>query len=107
MKNTLGSLMKQAQQMQSRMTEAQDALAELRVEGEAGGGLVRVTVDGKGVVKALAIDPSLVASGDVSVLEDLIVAACGAAGEKAAARAAETMREATGGLPLPPGFKLF
>ena len=82
MKNTLGSLMKQAQQMQSRMTEAQDALAELRVEGEAGGGLVRVTVDGKGVVKALAIDPSLVASGDVSVLEDLIVAACGAAGRK-------------------------
>ncbi len=104
---TLGSLMKQAQQMQSRMTEVRESLAEARVEGEAGGGLVRVTMDGKGVVKAVSIDPSLVASGEVSVIEDLIVAACDVADAKAEARAAEAMREATGDLSLPPGFEPF
>ena len=104
---TLGSLMKQAQQMQSRMTEVRESLAEARVEGEAGGGLVRVTMDGKGVVKAVSIDPSLVASGEVSVIEDLIVAACDVADAKAEARAAEAMREATGDLSLPPGLEPF
>lgn len=104
---TLGSLMKQAQQMQSRMTEVRKSLAEVRVEGEAGGGLVRVTMDGKGVVKALSIDPSLVAAGEVSVIEDLIVAAFVLADEKAEAHATEAMREVTGGLSLPPGLEPF
>ena len=104
---TLASLMKQAQQMQSRMAEVRKSLAEVRVEGEAGGGLVRVTMDGKGVVKALSIDPSLFASGEVSVVEDLIVAAFVAADEKAEAHADKAVREVTGGLSLPPGLDPF
>lgn len=104
---TLASLMKQAQQMQARMTEVRKSLADVRVEGEAGGGLVRVTMDGKGIVRAVSIDPSLFDSGEVSVVEDLIVAAFVLADEKAEAHATEAMREVTGGLSLPPGLDPF
>ena len=108
MKN-LGSMMKQAQQLQTRMAEAKEALADARIEGESGGGLVRVTVDGKGDIKAVRIDAALVDPNEVSVLEDLIVAAYGAAREKADEQTSEMMKEITGGLPLPlpPSFKPF
>lgn len=103
----LGSLMKQAQQMQARMAEAQESLAGARIDAEAGGGMVRVTVDGRGAVKAVSIAPELADPGEVAVLEDLIVAACGAARDKAEAHAAEEMKKVTGGLALPPGLGPF
>jgi nucleoid-associated protein EbfC len=105
MKN-LGQLMKQAQEMQSRMQEMQAKLATVELEGAAGGGLVRATVSGKGDLKRLKIDPALVLPQEIEVLEDLIVAAFGDAKAKVEAHAAEEMQKLTGGLNLPPGFKL-
>jgi DNA-binding YbaB/EbfC family protein len=105
MKN-LGNLMKQAQQMQAKMAEMQERLGQTEVEGAAGGGLVRATVTGKGEVKRLKIEPSLVDPKEVEVLEDLIVAAINDARAKADAAAAEEMKKMTGGLSLPPGMKL-
>ncbi|MFM8801397.1 MAG: YbaB/EbfC family nucleoid-associated protein [Tagaea sp.] len=105
MKN-LGALMKQAQQMQSKMAEMQEKLAGLEVGGRSGGGLVEVLATGKGDVKRVKIDPSLLVPAEVEVLEDLIVAALADAKGKVEAAAAEQMREVTGGLSLPPGMKL-
>jgi nucleoid-associated protein EbfC len=105
MKN-LGQLMKQASQMQAKMAEMQEKLAMLEVEGAAGGGLVKATVNGKGEVKRLKIDPSLVDPKEVEVLEDLIVAALNDARGKVDATAAAEMQKLTGGLNLPPGMKL-
>ena len=105
MKN-LGNLMKQAQQMQERMGELQARLAEIEVGGAAGGGMVQVTVNGKGMVRRVKIDPSIAKPEDVEVLEDLIVAACNDAKGKAEALMADEMQKLTGGLNLPPGMKL-
>ena len=105
MKN-LGQLMKQAQQMQTKMAEMQEKLATLEVEGAAGGGLVRATVSGKGELKSLKIEPSLVDPKEVEVLEDLVVAAVNDARGKIDALAADEMKKVTGGLSLPPGMKL-
>ncbi|MFM7346373.1 MAG: YbaB/EbfC family nucleoid-associated protein [Tagaea sp.] len=105
MKN-LGALMKQAQQMQSKMAEMQEKLAGLEVGGRSGGGLVEVLATGKGDIKRLKIDPSLLVPAEVEVLEDLIVAALADAKAKVEAAAADQMREVTGGLSLPPGMKL-
>jgi hypothetical protein len=105
MKN-LGQLMKQAQEMQGRMQEMQARLATVEVEGASGGGLVRATVNGKGELKRLKIDPSLAVPQEVEVLEDLVTAAVGDAKGKVDALAAEEMQKLTGGLSLPPGLKL-
>lgn len=105
MKN-LGALMKQAQQMQSKMAEMQEKLGSLEVQGRAGGGMVEVTTTAKGDVRRVKIDPALLVPADVEVLEDLIVAAMADAKSKADAAAADQMREVTGGLSLPPGMKL-
>ncbi len=105
MKN-LGQMMRQAQEMQAKMAELQEQLAAAEVTGVSGGGMVRVTCNGKGEMRALKIDPALVDPNEVAVLEDLIVAAANDARAKAEAAAAERMRELTGGLALPPGFKL-
>jgi len=105
MKN-LGQMMKQAQQMQAKMAEMQEKLGLMELEGAAGGGLVRATVSGKGEIKKLKIEPSLVDPKEVEVLEDLIVAAINDARGKVDAAAAEQMKELTGGLNLPPGLKL-
>ena len=105
MKN-LGQLMKQAQEMQSRMQAMQEKLAELELEGAAGGGMVKVTINGRSEVRRVKIDPSLADPKEVEVLEDLIVAACNDAKTKVEARVAEEMQKLTGGLPLPPGLKL-
>ena len=105
MKN-LSQMLKQAQEMQSKMAEMQTALADLEVIGQSGGGFVTVTVNGKGEFKRVKIDPKLVDPNEVEVLEDLIVAAAKDAKSKADARVQEEMAKLTGGLQLPPGFKL-
>ncbi len=105
MKN-LGQMMKQAQQMQAKMAELQEQLAEAEVKGASGGGMIEVTMNGKGVMKGIKIDPALADPKDVEVLEDLIVAAANDAKAKAEAEAAERMREVTGGIELPAGMKL-
>lgn len=105
MKNMF-DIMKQAQQLQSRMQDLQAELESAVVEGRAGGGLVAVTMSGKGEVKKVSIDPSLMKEEEREVLEDLVVAACADAKAKAEALAAEKMKAVTGGLPLPPGLGL-
>lgn len=105
MKNMF-DIMKQAQQLQSRMQDLQAELESAVVEGRAGGGLVAVTMSGKGEVKKVSIDPSLMKDEEREVLEDLVVAACADAKAKAEALAAEKMKAVTGGLPLPPGLGL-
>ena len=105
MKN-LGQMMKQAQEMQAKMAELQEKLAETEMSGAAGGGMVQVTVNGKGAMRAVKIDPSLVDPQDIEVLEDLIVAAFNDAKAKVEAHVAEEMQKMTGGLGLPPGMKL-
>ena len=105
MKN-LGQMMKQAQEMQAKMAELQEQLARTEVTGAAGGGMVQVTLNGKGEMRAVTIDPALADPDEVGVLEDLIVAATNDAKAKAEAKVAEKMRELTGGLNLPPGFSL-
>lgn len=104
MLKNLGQMMKQAQKFQSRMAELQEQLAGTEVTGSSGGGMVQVTVSGKGDVRRLKIDPSLVDPNDVEVLEDLIVAACNDARAKVDAHVSERMAELTGGLQLPPGM---
>ena len=105
MKN-LGQMMKQAQEMQAKMAEMQEQLAQTEVTGASGGGMIRVTLNGKGEMRKVEIDPTLVDPDEVAVLEDLIVAATNDAKAKAEAQAAQKMGELTGGLGLPPGFKL-
>ncbi|RBP11436.1 hypothetical protein DFR50_116132 [Roseiarcus fermentans] len=99
-------MMKKAQAMQAKLQETQDELQRVEVQGESGGGMVRATMSGKGDLKSLAIDPSLLTPSDKEMLEDLIVAACADAKGKAEQAAAEKMQALTAGLPLPPGMKL-
>ena len=105
MKN-IGQMLKQAQQMQEKMAEMQAQLADMTVEGVAGAGLVTVTLNGKGEMKGLQVDPSLIKPDEAEILEDLIVAAHADAKAKAEAKAAEAMKKLTGGLELPPGMNL-
>ncbi len=105
MKN-IGQMLKQAQQMQAKMAEMQAQLADTTVDGVAGAGLVTVTLNGKGEMKGLKVDPSLINPDEAEILEDLIVAAHADAKAKAEAKAAEAMKELTGGLELPPGMTL-
>jgi hypothetical protein len=105
MKN-LGNMLKEAQKLQSRMTEMQQKLAETEMSGAAGGGLVHITLNGRGEMRKIKIDPSLADPNDMEILEDLIVAACNDAKSKIEAHLQAEMGKLTGGLPLPPGFKL-
>ncbi len=105
MKNLTG-LMKQAQEIQARMSEMQEKLADLEVEGTAGAGLVTVTLGGKGDMKRVKVDPSLIVPDEAEILEDLVVAAHNDAKAKLEARLQEEMKAVTGGMPLPPGFSL-
>lgn len=99
-------MMKKAEELQQKMAALQDELGRALVEGRAGGGLVTVSLSGRGEMKGLHIDPSLFKEDDVSVLEDLIVTAHNEAKAKAEAMMQQKMAEATSGLPLPPGMKL-
>lgn len=105
MKN-LGNLMKQAQAMQEKMAEMQSRLGQMEVEGQAGGGMVKAVVNGKGEVRRIRIEPSVVDPQDVGMLEDLVVAACNDARAKADAMSAEETQKLMGGLGLPPGLGL-
>lgn len=105
MKN-LGNLMKQAQEMQAKMQEMQERLADVEISGAAGGGMITVTLNGKGEMRQVKIDPSLFNAEDTEVVEDLIVAAFNDAKAKVEAHMQEEMSKITGGLNLPPGMKL-
>ncbi len=102
----IGDIMKQAGEMQAKMKEMQDKLADLEVTGEAGGGMVKVVMNGKGYAKAVAIERALMKEDDAEILEDLIAAAINDAKAKLETQSQEQMKEMTAGLPLPPGFKL-
>ena len=105
MKN-IGQLMKQAQEMQDKMAEMQAQLEAVEMTGVAGGGMVQVTLNGKGDLKKIKIDKSPARPDEVEVLEDLIVAAFNDARRKVSAHAEEEMQKLTGGLQLPGGMKL-
>ena len=105
MKN-IQNLMKQAQQMQAKMAQAQEELGHITVEGNSGGGMVTVVATCRGEIKSLKIDPSLIDPKDAEVLEDLVVAAINDARTKADARASEEMAKITSGLNLPGGLGL-
>ena len=100
-------LMKQATEFKSKMEAMQAELDRLEIDGAAGGGLLTVTLSGKGEVKAVHLDDSLIKPDQKEVLEDLFVAAHADARRKLEAALAERMQALTGGLPLPPGLKLF
>jgi len=99
-------MMKKAQAMQAKLAETQDQLAALEVEGQSGGGMVKLTLSGKFDLKSLKLDPTLLKPEEAEMVEDLIVAAFADAKGKAERLAAEKMSEVTAGLPLPPGMKL-
>ena len=100
-------LMKQAAELKSKMEAMQAELDQMEVEGTSGGGLVTVKLSGKGEVKGVKIDDTLMQPGEKEILEDLIVAAHADARRKAEALQQEKIQSLTGGLPLPPGLKLF
>jgi nucleoid-associated protein EbfC len=106
LKDIMG-MMKQLGQMQSRMQTMQEELAQAEIGGQSGGGLVAVTLDGKASLKRIKIDPSLLRADEVEILEDLIIAAVQDAKVKVEAELQAKMQDMTGGLPLPPGLKLF
>ena len=106
MKN-FAEMMKQAQQLQGRMAEMQAEMERTLVEGRSGAGLVVVTLNGKGDMVEVKIDPSLLKPGEAEILEDLLVAAHADAKAKVEEAMKDKMKSLTGGLPLPPGLKLF
>jgi DNA-binding YbaB/EbfC family protein len=99
-------MMKKAEELQQKMAALQDELGRAVVEGRSGGGMVSVSLNGRGEMQGLHIDPSLFKEDDVAVLEDLIVTAHNEAKIKAEAMMQQKMAEATSGLQLPPGMKL-
>lgn len=106
MRDMMG-LMKQAQDMQKKMADMQAQLEMLEFEGSAGGGLVKVVMTAKNVLKSVKIDPSLMVQGEEEILEDLVISASNDARTKAERSVQERMAEVTRGLPIPPGMKLF
>lgn len=102
----LADIMKQAGQMQAKMADAQVRLEQISVQGQAGGGAVKIMMTGKFAVRSVEIDPSLMQAGEHEILEDLILTALGDARAKAEAAAALEMQSVTAGMPLPPGMKL-
>lgn len=106
MKDLMG-VMKQVGEMQARMQKMQEELGAMEIQGQAGAGLVNVTLSGKGEVRRVSIDPSLMKPGETEILEDLVVAAAQDARAKLDAQLQAKMQEMTGGMPLPPGLKLF
>lgn len=105
MRGPLGNIMQQAQKMQENMKRAQEDLANIEVVGQAGGGMVTVTMNGRHEARRVHIDKSIVGD-DIEMLEDLIVAATNDAVNKVGEATNARMAEVTGGMNLPPGFKL-
>jgi len=108
MRGNFNNLMKQAQAMQANMQKAQAEIANIEVVGEAGGGMVKITMNGRHEVKRVQIEPTVPAASaeDREMLEDLIAAAANDAVHKVEARVQEKMASLTAGLQLPPGMKL-
>jgi len=106
MKQNIGALMRQAQQMQANMEKAQQELAQTEVVGESGGGMVKVTMTCRHEVRRVQIDPAVAGGDDTEMLEDLIAAACNDAVRRAEATTREKMSGMMGGMQLPPGMKL-
>ena len=104
MKGAMGDLMQQAQKMQAELQKAQEEIAQRTVQGEAGAGLVTVTMNGRHDVSAVHVDPSVLTE-EKEMLEDLLAAAGNDAGRKVEASNQEAMRKVAGGMPLPAGFK--
>ena len=102
----IGNMMKQAQELQKKMSEAQEKLNLIEVEGVSGGGMVKVLATAKGNIKRIFIDDSLMTKEEKEITEDLIVAAINDAKEKGEQTSQEEMKSITGGIPLPPGMKL-
>ena len=102
----IGNMMKQAQELQKKMTEAQEKLNSIEVEGVSGGGLVKVLATAKGEIKSIKLDDSLLSKEDKEMTEDLIVAAVNDSKQKGETASKEQMKSVTGGIPLPPGMKL-
>jgi DNA-binding YbaB/EbfC family protein len=100
-------LMKQAAELKSKMETMQAELDQVEVEGAAGGGMVTIKLSGKGEMKSIKIDDTLLKPSDREIVEDLVVAAHADARRKAEAVMQEKMKTVAGGLPLPPGLKLF
>ena len=100
------NMLKQAQELQKKMADAQKKVEELEAEGTSGGGLVKVKINGKNVTTSLSIDESLISKDEREILEDLIVAALNDARENVQKKISEEMSSLTGGLKLPPGMKL-
>ena len=105
MKN-LGQLMKQAQEMQAKMAEMQQRLVDVEITGSAAAGMVIVVMNGKGEMRKVKIDPTLIIPDEAEVLEDLIVAAQNDARAKVDAYMQEESSKMMGGVELPPGFKM-
>jgi DNA-binding YbaB/EbfC family protein len=105
MKN-IANMLKQAQQMQAKMAEMQAQLDQVEMTGASGGGLVQVTLTGKGLMRKVKIDKSLLDPNEGEVLEDLILAAFNEAKQRVETHVAEEMGKLTGGLQLPAGMKL-
>ena len=106
MRDLMG-MMKQAQELQARFQKMQEQMSEMEIGGQSGAGLVQVTLNGKGEMRRLKIDPSLMKPDEAEILEDLIIAAFQDAKAKVEAGMQSKMQELTGGLPLPPGLMLF
>ena len=106
MKNPLGDLMKQAQEMQGTLERAQEELARLEVTGESGGGMVKVTMTGRHDVRRVRIDPAVLGEADREMIEDLVAAAVNDAVRRVEARVREKFAGLGSGLNLPGGFKL-
>ena len=106
MKGGLGNLMKQAQQMQANLQKAQEEIAQVEVTGEAGGGMVSVTMNGRHEARRVSIDPALFEEGDRETIEDLVAAAVNDAARKVEQATQEKMAGVAGGMNLPPGMKL-
>ena len=102
----IGNMMKQAQQLQKKMSDTQEKLNSIEVEGSSGGGLVKVISTAKGEIKRISIDDSLIKPEEKEIAEDLIVAAINDAKQKGETAAQEEMKKITGGISLPPGMKL-
>ncbi len=100
------NMLKQAQELQKKMADAQKKVEELEAEGTSGGGLVKVKINGKNVITSVSIDESLISKDEKEILEDLIVAALNDARENVQKKISEEMSSLTGGLKLPPGMKL-
>lgn len=106
MKDVMG-MMKQVGEMKARMEQMQSELNDMEITGQSGAGLVTVTLNGKGEMRSVKIDPSLAKPDEIEILEDLVVAATTDAKAKVDAEMQDKMQSMAGGLPLPPGLKLF